>query len=423
MGEEMRAAERQQQWWWVPQGAIPGALGRQAWASLGAAGEVLVVLADPCDRAEQWVGEIAEAGAHVTVVRGCEAPHAQQVNAWHRACDGGDAAGVPVENMEEAIGGDGENTPGRPRTVRSPGENSANTTACQNAPHSVNETPAGTSEEHPTPHAPPRADGQREVLCVGPLPVCEALWQAALGSDGAGIDSGLRCAVPSTRGLAVVDFVDVMDRMMGPQGCPWVPQQTHRSLAPFVLEEVYELLEAIDAENHTELLEELGDVLFQVVFHASVAEQRPDGFAIDEVAEGIAAKMRRRRPHVFGTKQQRSNHLVATNVEATGEQWDAVKKAEKQRDSCLDGIAVALPALARAEKVTDRAARAGLLEHVHPVTWAGGDEGDDPVATVGDELLVHVMALWEAGEDAETCLREAVRRAEARVRAAERDDT
>lgn len=351
-----------QLWWWVPQGGIPGALGRSAWAAVERADHVLLILADPCLRTEQWVDQVSQVGADLTVVRGCEPQHLQQAIAWHRT--GGQASariGLAAENS-------------------------------------------------------------RLVLCVGSRSVCAAFQAAVLGLVVGGQASSsdqLRCALPSTRGLALVDFVDVMDRMMGPGGCPWVPQQTHRSLAPFVMEEVYELLEAIDEDNQQVLVEELGDVLLQVVFHACVAEQHSPQVTIDEVAAEIGAKMRRRRPHVFGTQTQRSNQEVATNVEATGAQWDAVKKAEKQRESCLDGIALALPALARAEKVTDRADRAGLLSQVYPDQVDCPSHHRDHAVAAGDELLLRVIELWQAGHDAETCLREAVRRAQGRVRAAE----
>jgi XTP/dITP diphosphohydrolase len=149
------------------------------------------------------------------------------------------------------------------------------------------------------------------------------------------------------------ELVAVMDRLRSPGGCPWDAEQTHASLVPYLLEEAHELAEAVDDGDSAGLREELGDVLLQVVFHARIAaEDADDPFGVDDVARDLVAKLVHRHPHVFAGADTPAERLHA--------QWDAIKKAEKNRDSALDGIPGALPALARAQKVAARAGRAGL---------------------------------------------------------------
>jgi XTP/dITP diphosphohydrolase len=200
-------------------------------------------------------------------------------------------------------------------------------------------------------------------------------------------------------GARLLDAVTVMDRLVSPGGDPWKQQQTHQTLARFLLEEAYEAYDAIDADDPAALREELGDVLLQVVLHARLAEQLPEGTAwtIDDVAGDLVDKLIRRNPHVFGGEP-------VEDVEAITEQWERIKKAEKARSSALDGIAWSQPALALAEKVLSRARRAGL---------ALPPAGDD----LGGRLLRTVA---ESQEDAEAALRRAVRAYADQVRAAER---
>jgi len=176
---------------------------------------------------------------------------------------------------------------------------------------------------------------------------------------------------------ALADLVDVMDRLRSPGGCPWDAEQTHESLLPYAVEEVFEVVEAVETGDRAALLEELGDLLLQVVFHARVAAEHPtDPFGIDDVAAGVAAKLRRRHPHVFGDVEVSGSAEVHTN-------WERIKKAEKSRESALDGIPAGMPALARAEKVAGRARRAGLAvdDVVRRLASAGG--GVDDGAPVG----------------------------------------
>lgn len=185
--------------------------------------------------------------------------------------------------------------------------------------------------------------------------------------------------------------------------CPWMGALSHRSLVEYLLEEAYEVAETIE-EGHpdAELQGELGDVLLQVVLHARLAEER-GAFTFDDVARGLGAKMVRRNPHVFRPDGSLQDSFPAT-VEEIEQKWDAVKRAERpERRTAFEGIPDALPALAKARKSLDRAARAGLgLPAATPVP---GNEEE-----LGDLLLAVVRSARDHGMDAERALRAAVRR-------------
>ena len=196
----------------------------------------------------------------------------------------------------------------------------------------------------------------------------------------------------------------IMHRLRAPGGCPWDAEQTHDSLASYLLEETYETLEAIDSGDREHLREELGDLLLQVVFHARVAaEDAHDPFTIDDVAAGISDKLVRRHPHVFAD----ATAETSAHVEA---RWDEMKAAEKGRTSALDGIPPALPALSLAAKTMGRAERAGVA----PALPA-------PEEDIGDALLVMVARARDAGVDPEQALRRAVARYAEKVRRIEGD--
>jgi XTP/dITP diphosphohydrolase len=149
---------------------------------------------------------------------------------------------------------------------------------------------------------------------------------------------------------------EVVERLRAPGGCPWDGEQTHESLRPYLLEETYEVLEAIDADGRSTLREELGDVLLQVLMHCAIAAEAEDGFDIGDVAETTRAKMIHRHPHVFGDTAVGGAAEVVVN-------WERLKRSEKsQRLSLLDGIPRALPALAFAQGVQKRPARLGFDE-------------------------------------------------------------
>jgi XTP/dITP diphosphohydrolase len=204
-------------------------------------------------------------------------------------------------------------------------------------------------------------------------------------------------------GARLLDVVAVMDRLRSPGGCPWDAEQTHATLATYLVEETYETLEAIDTGDRDHLREELGDLLLQVVFHARIAGEDPDdAWSVDDVAGGIVDKLVRRHPHVFGS----TTAETAADVEAG---WERQKAAEKGRASAVDGVPMALPALSLATKLVHRAEKNGI--HVEP---ADGD-------TVGDRLMLLAVEARAAGLDPESELRAAARRFADRVRAAESD--
>ena len=150
-------------------------------------------------------------------------------------------------------------------------------------------------------------------------------------------------------------LVAVMARLRSQEGCPWDQEQTHQSLRPYLLEEAYEVLEAIDAEDDEELCSELGDVLLQVVFHAQVATER-DSFTIDDVCAAIVDKLVRRHPHVFGDVEVDDAEQVVVN-------WERIKRSERngaEPGSTLDGVPRHLPALLRAQRIQDKASRIGF---------------------------------------------------------------
>ena len=160
-------------------------------------------------------------------------------------------------------------------------------------------------------------------------------------------------------GSAVKDLLRVMEALRSPEGCPWDREQDHMSLRFHAVEEVYELIDAIESKDDHEMSEELGDLLLQVVFHCQLAQER-GAFDFEKVARGMTEKLLRRHPHVFGDSQ-------AKTVDAVWAQWDQIKKSEKQgtvreRTSALDGIPKHLPALLRAEKLVKKARKAKLVE-------------------------------------------------------------
>jgi XTP/dITP diphosphohydrolase len=205
-------------------------------------------------------------------------------------------------------------------------------------------------------------------------------------------------------GARLLDAVAVMDRLASPGGDPWKRAQTHRTLAPYLLEEIYEAYDAIESGDLEALREELGDVLLQVVLHARLAEELPDAaWNIDDVAGGLVEKMVRRNPHVFAGAEVADLDEITAN-------WERIKKAEKSRDSVLDGIALSQPALALAAKILQRAAQAELRVPLP----AGAD--------LGATLLRQVAGARAEGADAEAALRRAALEFADRVRAAEREN-
>lgn len=202
--------------------------------------------------------------------------------------------------------------------------------------------------------------------------------------------------------------------------CPWDQKQTHESLLKYLLEESYEAADAIETGDMESLKEELGDVLFQAVFHARVASERPaaeGGFTIDDVADVLAAKLKRRHPHVFGD-------VSVSSADEVNQNWEEIKKAEKAARasalgngpaSVLDGVAFGQPALSLAAQIQRRAERAGISVPVD-----NADSPDGASAEIGAELMRLVARAQAAKVDPELALREAARSYADQVREAER---
>jgi XTP/dITP diphosphohydrolase len=226
-----------------------------------------------------------------------------------------------------------------------------------------------------------------------------------------------------TPGAGLLELMAVMARLR--RECPWDAEQTHESLAPHLLEESFEALDALESGDPDAVREELGDVLLQVYFHAEVASERTDGtgYTIDDVADGIAAKLIRRHPHVFSDVSVSGADEVKLN-------WDAIKAAERQAKSggpgsVLDGVPFGQPALALAAQLQRRAERAGVPgdlavfgdgQTAGPAggggacmdDGAGGDGGGAP-SELGAELFALVARARAAGLDPELELRAAAR--------------
>ncbi len=166
--------------------------------------------------------------------------------------------------------------------------------------------------------------------------------------------------IGAPRGTALLDAAAVMDRLRSPGGCPWDAEQTHASLLPYLVEECYELYQAIEDGDGAAVREELGDVLLQVLFHARVASEATarrsaaGSFDIDDVAADLVAKLVGRHPHVFAGTER------IDTAERQEHRWEELKRAEKQRDSSVDGVPLGQPAVALAAKLISRTARAGL---------------------------------------------------------------
>ena len=217
---------------------------------------------------------------------------------------------------------------------------------------------------------------------------------------------------PAVPGEALLAAVAVMDRLRSPGGCPWDAEQTHASLTQYLVEEAYETLDAIEADDAEALREELGDLLLQVLFHARIASETPaadGGFDIDDVARGLVEKMTRRHPHVFGD-------ATATTAADVAQNWDQLKQAEKQRGSVTEGIGSGQPALAWAAALRRRSQRTAATAGVA----APEPAADDPQAQIGTELFEVVGRAVAQGIDPESALRETARAYREALLAAER---
>lgn len=214
-------------------------------------------------------------------------------------------------------------------------------------------------------------------------------------------------------GAPVDRLVEVMDRLRSPGGCPWDAQQTHQSLARYLLEETYETLEAMDRGDLKDLREELGDLLLQVVFHARIAEEADSTFTLDAIAQGVVDKLVRRHPHVF------EGQVVASDSELE-ENWAAIKAQEKPRESVTEGVPPAMPSLQvatqliyRSRNLPVRASDGTLAATLRPFL------GDLDETAIGDALVAIVELAREKDIEAESVLRARMGQFRREIRSAE----
>jgi XTP/dITP diphosphohydrolase len=215
------------------------------------------------------------------------------------------------------------------------------------------------------------------------------------------------------------ELIQTAKQLRAPGGCPWDAEQTHQSLTKYLIEETYELIDAIESNDRQQILEELGDVLYHVVFHSDLAESGSLGepFNIQDVAELSIAKMKGRHPHVFGTPEELEKYKAETGDDVM-KSWDAHKMKEKpERQSVLDGIPNSLPALLLADKVIGKAQKLGVLETEATPAFALEDEDQ-----LGGLLLALVLSAKHQGLDAERALRETIRELQVEIRAFELSD-
>ncbi|MGV8883182.1 MAG: nucleoside triphosphate pyrophosphohydrolase [Rhodoglobus sp.] len=207
----------------------------------------------------------------------------------------------------------------------------------------------------------------------------------------------------------VDELIAVLEKLRAPGGCAWDREQTHESLVQYLIEETYELVDAIESGNRDELVEELGDVLYQVIFHADIAAEAGQ-FTLEDVAQHMTEKMIGRHPHVFGD-------TVADTADDVRANWDKLKEVEKpERTSVLDGVPQGMPALALADKLLGKAHRVGLLDATQPgaVNVTSEDE-------LGPLLLAIVASAKANGLDSERALRSSLRELQAEIREHEID--
>jgi XTP/dITP diphosphohydrolase len=216
------------------------------------------------------------------------------------------------------------------------------------------------------------------------------------------------------------ELIAVLAELRAPGGCAWDGEQTHESLVRYLVEETYELIDAIESGNREEMIEELGDVLYQVIFHSDIAAHTPgEEFTLEDVAAHMTAKMIGRHPHVFGD-------AIAETADDVMAVWDDLKRVEKPtRTSVLDGVPQGMPALALADKLLGKAEKLGMLEPSTPDVRPSEGSDAAPALSVQSEdelgsLLLAVVATARAnGLDAERALRTTLRGLQDEIRAAE----
>ncbi|HEY4453630.1 MAG TPA: MazG family protein [Pseudonocardiaceae bacterium] len=253
--------------------------------------------------------------------------------------------------------------------------------------------------------AAPEADELLRAAATGPVVLITA--DLAEPAANALLDAGaqvIRTEAPA--GTELLAAVAVMDRLRSPDGCPWDAEQSHDSLRRYLLEETYELLDAIEDDDRVALREELGDVLLQVLFHARIAqEDAADPFGIDDAADDLVRKLVGRHPHVFSGGDPAVRDAATQTV-----RWDELKQVEKKRESSVDGVALSSPSLFLVGKLISRTVKKGLPADL----WPAADSGE-----LGDTLFAIAADAAAHDVEPELALRTVARAFERTVRAAE----
>ena len=406
----------------------PGLLSARAWDALHGASRVLTGWRD-----HPQLAALAEAGISCRVVAETDPGLlARLLNQEAAAAAPGSVVWLAAPDGWLATPGDRE---------ASPGDGQASSGDGQAAP---GDRQAAPGDREASPGDREASPGDRQAGAAGRPGVIDghqaaAALLTALGAlPGGGPEIELLSGSYDLPGARLLDLVAIMDTLR--VNCPWDAKQTQETLAPHLIEESYEALEALEDGDQAALREELGDVLLQVAFHARVAAERTDGtgYTIDDVADGIVAKLVRRHPHVFGT-------VEVSGADEVKQNWDAIKAAERASadgvpGSALDGVPFGQPALALAAQLQRRAERSGVPAGLIAAVPTPGDEsasgaGDESASGAGDEAAsgtggeaVSGVALGEqlfllveraraAGLDPELELRAASRRYRDRVHA------
>lgn len=203
------------------------------------------------------------------------------------------------------------------------------------------------------------------------------------------------------------ELIAVANRLLGPQGCPWDLQQNFFTLQPYILEESHEVVEAVDSGEDEKILEELGDLLYTIIFYSKLAEKE-DRFTIGDILSNIKEKLIRRHPHIFGEENLK-------NAQEVLQRWDAIKKEEPghaDRKSAIDGIPERLPTLVKAQK---------LLKKMRKTKYSLADEEALSEKEVGDEMLKIILKAEKGHIDCEGALRRALGELEFKFRKWEKD--
>lgn len=209
-------------------------------------------------------------------------------------------------------------------------------------------------------------------------------------------------ALKAKSSYTVADLREIMEILRAPGGCPWDREQDHKSIRRNLIEETYEVIEAIDTDNKALMCEELGDLMLQVVFHARIAEEAGN-FSLDDVADGICKKLILRHPHIFADVKADTSEEVLKN-------WDKIKVVEKHQRSdreILDSVSHSLPSLIRADKLASKAEKLGYTVPENGILRELVSTADDAQRCIGDILFSAVKLARELGVDSEKALGDA----------------